>query len=46
MDRASECFNDHMYPDDEGLNLLPYTGDDCLTYEGEIIKMAVNVACS
>ena len=33
-----------MFPDDEGLNLLPYTGKDCLTYEGEINKMAVNVA--
>ena len=22
----------------------PYTGDDCLTYEGEINKMAVNIA--
>ena len=33
-----------MFPDDEGLSLLPYTGDDCLTYEGEINKMAVNVA--
>ncbi|CAM9779526.1 unnamed protein product, partial [Laminaria digitata] len=33
-----------VYPDDGGLELLPYTGDDCLTYEGEINKMAVNIA--
>ena len=26
------------------MTLLPYTGDDCLTYEGEINKLAVNVA--
>ncbi|CAN0527345.1 unnamed protein product, partial [Scytosiphon promiscuus] len=33
-----------VFPDDEGLILLPYTGDECLTYEGELTKMAVNVA--
>ena len=33
-----------MIPDDDGLELLPYTGGDCLTYEGEINKLAANVA--
>ncbi|CAN0378109.1 unnamed protein product, partial [Laminaria digitata] len=32
-----------QFPDDEGLTLLPYTGD-CLTFEGKINKLAVNVA--
>lgn len=44
LDRGLECFNDPVFPDDEGLSLLPYTESDCLTYEGEINKMAVNIA--
>ena len=44
LERGASCFNNPVFPDDEGLILLPYTGDDCLTYEGEINKMAVNVA--
>ena len=43
VERARKCFRDPVFPDDEGLNLLPYEGG-CLTYEGEINKMAVNVA--
>ena len=44
LERGADCFSDPVFPDDEGLTLLPYTGDDCLTYEGEINKLAVNVA--
>ena len=44
LERGSDCFDDAVYPDDDGLILLPYTGDECLTYEGEINKMAVNIA--
>ncbi|CAM9816373.1 unnamed protein product, partial [Laminaria digitata] len=50
LKRGSECFRDPVFPDDDGLTLLPYTGDDgddgdnCLTFEGEINKLAVNVA--
>ncbi|CAM9112449.1 unnamed protein product, partial [Laminaria digitata] len=44
LERGASCFKDPVYPDDDGLELLPYTGHDCLTYEGEINKMAVNIA--
>lgn len=44
ISRATECFDSPVFPDDDGLELLPWTGTDCLTYEGEINKMAVNVA--
>ena len=44
LERGADCFSDPVFPDDEGLTLLPYAGDDCLTYEGEINKLAVNVA--
>lgn len=44
ISRATECFANPVFPDDDGLELLPWTGTDCLTYEGEINKMAVNVA--
>ncbi|CAN0510428.1 unnamed protein product, partial [Scytosiphon promiscuus] len=44
LERGSECFNDPVFPDDEGWTLLPYTGDECLTYEGELNKLVVNVA--
>ena len=44
LERGASCFSDPVVPDDEGLTLLPYTGDECLTYEGEINKLAVNVA--
>ena len=44
LERGASCFVDPVYPDDDGQKLLPYTGDDCLTYEGEINKMAVNIA--
>ena len=42
LERGSDCFNDPVFPDDEGLALLPYDG--CLTYEGELNKMAGNIA--
>ena len=42
LERGSDCFSDPVFPDDEGLTLLPYTG--CLTFEGEINKMATNIA--
>lgn len=44
LERGRLCFSDPVYPDVDGLQLLPYTGGDCLTYEGEINKMAVNIA--
>ena len=44
LERGASCFSNPVVPDDEGLTLLPYTGDECLTYEGEINKLAVNVA--
>ncbi|CAN0356746.1 unnamed protein product, partial [Laminaria digitata] len=44
LKRGASCFSDPVFPDDDGLTLLPYTGADCLTYEGEINKLAVNVA--
>ncbi|CAM9167488.1 unnamed protein product, partial [Laminaria digitata] len=44
LERGGSCFKDPVFPDDEGLTLLPYTGEECLTYEGEINKMASNVA--
>ncbi|CAM9161286.1 unnamed protein product [Laminaria digitata] len=44
LERGGSCFSDPVFPDDEGLTLQPYTGDDCLTYEGEINKLAVNIA--
>lgn len=43
LERGSKCFANPVYPDDDGLELLDYTGD-CLTYEGEINKLATNVA--
>nr|CAQ51446.1 putative vanadium-dependent iodoperoxidase 3 [Laminaria digitata] len=43
LERGSDCFRDPKVPDDEGLTLLDFTGD-CLTFEGEINKLAVNVA--
>ncbi|CAN0378426.1 unnamed protein product, partial [Scytosiphon promiscuus] len=42
LEKGSECFDEPVFPDDEGLELLPYDG--CLTFEGEINKLAVNVA--
>ena len=44
LERGASCFSNPVVPDEEGLTLLPYTGDECLTYEGEINKMATNVA--
>lgn len=44
LERGASCFKDPVYPDDDGQELLPYTGENCLTYEGEINKMAVNIA--
>ena len=43
LERATSCFEDPVFPDDEGLELLPFTGE-FLTFEGEINKMAVNIA--
>lgn len=44
LERGSDCFQDAVFPADDGLTLLPYNSDECLTYEGEINKMAVNIA--
>ena len=38
------CVERPVFPDDDGQELLFFTGDECLTYEGEINKLAVNVA--
>ena len=43
LERGGTCFTDPVYPDDEGLNLLDWDGE-CLTFEGEINKLAPNVA--
>ena len=43
LDRGEDCFSDPVFPDDDGLELLTYTGD-CLTFGGEINKLATNVA--
>lgn len=43
LERGFECFSNPVYPDDDGLELIDYTGG-CLTYEGEINKLAANVA--
>lgn len=42
LERSTDCFSDPVFPDDEGLTLLPYDG--CLTFEGELNKMAGNIA--
>ena len=42
LERGYHCFNNPVFPDDDGLALLPYDG--CLTYEGELNKMAGNIA--
>lgn len=43
LERGGDCFADPVYPDDDGLNLLDWDGE-CLTVEGEINKLATNVA--
>ncbi|CAN0441852.1 unnamed protein product [Ascophyllum nodosum] len=43
LDRGGECFPNPVFPDDDGLELIDFEGS-CLTYEGEINKLAVNVA--
>ena len=43
LERGQECFSNPVYPDDDGLELLKWDGA-CLTYEGEINKLATNVA--
>lgn len=43
LERGGECFSNPVYPDDDGLELLDWNGE-CLTYEGEINKLAANVA--
>lgn len=43
LDRGSECFPNPVFPSDDGLELIDFEGS-CLTYEGEINKLAVNVA--
>eukprot|EP00752_Nemacystus_decipiens_P010080 g8982.t1 len=42
-ERGENCFTAPVYPDDDGLELLEWDGE-CLTYEGEINKLATNVA--
>ena len=43
LERGFTCVEEPVFPDDDGLELLPFTGG-CLTFEGEINKLAVNVA--
>ena len=43
MERGAICFPDPVVPAYDGLSLEYYDGD-CLTFEGEINKLAVNVA--
>lgn len=43
LERGELCFENPVYPSNDGLSLLDYTGD-CLTFEGEINKLAANVA--
>ena len=43
LDRGGEYFPNPVFPDDDGLELIAFEGS-CLTYEGEINKLAVNVA--
>ncbi|CAN0475827.1 unnamed protein product [Ascophyllum nodosum] len=43
LERGGECFPNPVFPDDDGLELIAFEGS-CLTYEGEINKLAVNVA--
>ena len=43
LDRGESCFENPVFPSDNGLKLLDYT-DGCLTFEGEINKLATNVA--
>ena len=43
LDRGEKCFQHPVYPDDDGFELLEWDGE-CLTFEGEINKMATNVA--
>ena len=43
LERGFTCVEEPVFPDDDGLELLPFTGE-CLTFEGEINKLAVNVA--
>ncbi|CAN0016257.1 unnamed protein product, partial [Ascophyllum nodosum] len=43
LDRGSNCFENPVFPDDDGLERLEYKGG-CLTFEGEINKLAVNIA--
>lgn len=43
LDRGEEYFSDPVIPDDDGVELIPCTGD-YLTYEGEINKLTANVA--
>ena len=44
LERGAMCVERPVFPDDDGQELLFFTGDECLTYEGEINKLAVNVA--
>lgn len=43
LERGEGCFSNPVYPDDDGLELLEWDGE-CLTFEGEINKLASNVA--
>ena len=43
LDRGADCYPNPMFPNDDGLELIELEGS-CLTYEGEINKLAVNVA--
>lgn len=43
LERGGECFTDPVLPDDDGFELVAWEGG-CLTYEGEINKLAANVA--
>ena len=43
LDRGADCYPNSVFPDDDGLDLIDFKGS-CLTFEGEINKLAVNVA--
>ena len=43
LDRGGDCYPNPVFPDGDGRELIGFE-DSCLTYEGEINKLAVNVA--
>ena len=43
LDRGGDCYPNPVSPDGDGRELIGFEGG-CLMYEGEINKLAVNVA--